>query len=208
MFKPDNQFAEFGERKKYNVNYFMEHIAYLQEGWVHLNKISAEAKARAQALELGLHSEKPKEENHEADPFGRNRRFKWGPRCEASCMDAFCILSSFDSSVGDSRRYGHADFKRLGVGVKSAQFGSCPMVFQEPDHPEIIMSYTDLGDLYICGLATVDIQRKYSSLDGLNDINPALKPYKPKLAFYGYDQLIPLHDYMTIPKLKGLLEEL
>ena len=205
-----NTAVAFGDRKERNTKYFKENIAHLRSGWCDLGAISTEAEAKARILEAGLHKEKPKERHHVADPFGRGRRFKYGPLCEAKCKDTFCTLSTFDNSVGDSRFYGHADFKRLNIGVKSSRFDSCAMVPMYPKRCEIIMSYTDSGDFFICGLATIDVILKYSSMDHLNDINPALKERKDdrKLGFFGYDRLIPLHNYLTIPKLKELLKSL
>ena len=201
---------EFKDRKKINTNYFMEEIAYLKEGWWKLDPISDEALAKAKILEEGFHAEKPKELQHKKDSHGRERRYSAGPRCEAKCKETYRVLSTFDNSVGDSRFYGDADFKALGVGVKASQFGSCAMVFQIPKSPEIIMSYTDFGDYYICGLAIPDVMLKYSSIERLNDPTPAFKdrPEDCKTGFYGYGHLIPLHDYYTIPKLKTLLGKL
>ena len=198
----------FAQRKKANTQYFKEHIAPLKDSWYKIDTVSLEAIQAAKELEDGFHKEKPKEANHKADSFGQERRFKYGPRCEALCKDTFNALSSFDKTVGDSRDYGDADFKKIGVGVKSAQFGSVAMVYREPKNPEIIMSYTDDGEYYICGLATLKVIRKYASEDFLNDTRPAHKLYAQKLGFYGYDKLIPLQDHLTLPKLIGLLKEI
>ena len=197
----------FAQRKKANIQYFNEYIAPFRDGWYKIDVVSLEAIQAANELEEGFLKAKPKEANHVADSYGQARRFKYGPRCEALCKDTYNVLSSFDKTIGDSRDYGDADFKKIGIGIKTAQFGSCAMVYKEPKNPEIVMSYTDEGDYYICGLATLDVIRQYSSEDFLNDTRPAHKLYAQKVGFYGYNKLIPLHNYLTMPKLINLLAE-
>lgn len=103
---------------------------------------------------------------------------------------------SFHFVLGSSSSYNHPDFLELGyvLGCKTAVRGRCAKVKLNPKSGEVVCVY-DKSDssLYICGILTGDIARKYGDLDLIEDVE--LKAVSAargtKVGFNRFDKLIP-----------------
>lgn len=97
-----------------------------------------------------------------------------------------------DLSIGESKDYSLPDLLPAGyeVGIKCCRVTSgVPYVPTYPKCPEIICAYDEKQDkLYIMGLATVEVMKKYGNakLNG-STVNPNYKK-----GFDAFDKLIPL----------------
>lgn len=97
---------------------------------------------------------------------------------------------------GSSNSYNHADFLELGftLGCKAAIMGRCVKVKLNPHCGEVVCVYDKaISTLYICGILTGEIARKYGSFDLIEDeeLRTIAKARGTKVGFNRYDKLIP-----------------
>lgn len=130
---------------------------------------------------------KRKEYGHQKDHNQEHKRSSTGQSGELAVEKHFGI-PVVDWTVGDSRKYNHADLKLTGynLGVKCATIGNTPLVPRNPKHAEIICVKYDDNTVIICGIATKEVIEKYWSDDFVRDKN-ALH----KTGFVGFDHLLP-----------------
>jgi hypothetical protein len=115
-----------------------------------------------------------------------------------------------DIGIGRVKSYTEPDLRYAGLpfGVKSSKIGNAPMVYPDHKQDEIICAakpyygkqneetgeyiITKIWKIYICGIATAEVIRKYQSPDYI--LNKNTEQSKVKNGFYGYDYLEPLKD--------------
>lgn len=100
-----------------------------------------------------------------------------------------------DWRIGESYEFDEADLKCVGynIGVKTLNFDDFPLVHKNPKRPEV-MCLVEFREVYICGIATIPILKKYVNDDRRRDGNAI-----HKTAFYGFKHL---EDISTLDKYK------
>lgn len=147
--------------------------------------------------------EKEKEKNHQKDRNQRSKRFRTGQTGEVA-LGNFIGYKIADFDVGRSKRFGHPDLIKIGIpaGVKCSTYFSCPLVPIKPCCCEVICIKTSTNSSVICGVATPDVLRKYSSLAYVHDYHA--NTINKKIGFYGFKHLIPFKNY---DELKAISEK-
>ncbi len=114
-----------------------------------------------------------------------------------------------DIGIGRVKSFIEPDLRYAGLpfGVKTAKIGNPQMVYPDHKQDEIICNakpyygktaetgehiITRIWKIYICGIATAEVIRKYQSPDYI--LNQNIKQSEIKNGFYGYDYLEPLTD--------------
>ena len=138
---------------------------------------------------------KSNEIQHQKDNGKRNLRQSGGKITEAAVANWLWCDNSVDYTIGDSSNYVGPDLKikasfgMVDLYIKSSAYGTFPLVKPNPSSSEIICLRKYEGKkivVLICGLATVDVLKQYTSKDYVKspNVNPKLK-----IAFYGYKHL-------------------
>lgn len=101
-------------------------------------------------------------------------------------LDKFnrAIESNYRTADFYNVKIGSIDYQKL--GAKAVNIGLCPMPFKNPEYPEII-TIIDENLLYIMGIASVDVLKKYQHEFLVKDKNAR----GVKGGFYGYWALTP-----------------
>lgn len=163
-------------------------------------KITEETKVLIHEFATQMTSAKSKEEAYKRDGKSKTVRWTTGPAGELA-VQAILKTPFVDLTIGESKSYNHADLRSIGlnVGVKTVRYGLFPMVPISPTRPEIIVIRKE-DRFYICGVATVETMKKYSSQNLIKDPN-AFKENR-KTGFYGFDKVLP---FRTLKELKEIL---
>lgn len=163
-------------------------------------KITKETKLLIHNFATQVISAKSKEGAYVRDGKSKSIRWTTGPAGELA-VQAVLKTPFVDLSIGESKSYNHADLRAIGlnVGVKTVRYGLFPMVPINPTRPEIIVIRKD-DRFYVCGVATVEVLKKYSSRNLIKDPN-AFKENK-KTGFYGFGEVLP---FQTLTELKEIL---
>jgi hypothetical protein len=147
---------------------------------------------------------KAKEEVHQSDPTNRMKRFGTGFLCEAG-VEQFLGADFMDTTIGNSKNYAVADMAPIGVnaGVKGGIYENNKFIAINRNlrHPQVICFLTaDRRRVFICGLATVDVLRRYSD----DDLIMTKDMSGRKTGFYGFQHLIKFRSLEELRKLAPL----
>lgn len=98
-----------------------------------------------------------------------------------------------DFSNGHSSDYAYPDLKSLGlnIGVKSATFGNCPLIYENHKTPEIIV-IRENNIFYILGVALPHILNTYQTRSLIKSKKHL--EFGKKTAFYGFEHLLPFDN--------------
>lgn len=129
--------------------------------------------------------------------------FVVGVCCEYAALRFIDKEYLLDLGIGRVRDFNLADlrFAGLDIGVKASKIGNAPLVYKNPKRDEIICCCTpkfrkdeydcwivdNISSVYICGLATVEVLKKYQDINFLIDKESSQASYKS--GFYGYSHL-------------------
>lgn len=105
-------------------------------------------------------------------------------------------MPDFDLSIGKCWQYDVPDFIEHGIvlGCKTSRDGHPALVREDTYYSEVICSYYPKVDVvYICGIATPEIQKQYMSLDYVanNAVRQKHGVHGGKQGFLDYDKLLP-----------------
>jgi hypothetical protein len=116
-------------------------------------------------------------------------------------VEKFLDIKFFDWSIGNSNCYNLTDLNSIGlnIGVKTVEFGKFPIVHKSPTKPEIIL-VKDGDYLYLLGIASIEVMKKYSDDDLI--LSSQLKARNVKTGFYGFEYL---QQFRNIKDLKEIL---
>lgn len=141
------------------------------------------------------------EQHHMRDSGSERKRFSTGFLGEAALSN---ILKRpiIDWAIGDSKDYNKADLSKLGlkVGIKTVGWGYFPVIFKNSYYPEIIVLKDKPNELYVAGLATVDVLKTYQDDELI--VSPNLRSRGVKTGFWGFEHLKKFHN---LEELKALL---
>jgi len=138
-----------------------------------------------------LIKKKSKEQHHIVDDRKESKRFTTGFLGEAA-LEKVLGISIIDWTIGDSDSYHVPDIPGYKIGIKTVEYGKFPIVFKNNYYPQIIciVDTTNIGIVYVCGIATPDILNKYQDDDLILDSK--LRARGTKTGFYGFDYLKPI----------------
>lgn len=203
------------KRRKLNNKHFKEQIWPLKDNWIFISyeeiiKSYSENLDKSEDLSERMLQTKAAEPGYKEDPKDLAKRLATGNTCEA--IIASIYKQPYDDSDGPSEKYKKPDIGGV-FGVKSSSWGNCALVYQEPLWPELIVvkDFRKLKritpGIYICGLATTKAQMKYSAIDRMTNTDAYFKKNYAKTGFFGYSKLIPVHEALTLPKIKALIRQ-
>ena len=140
--------------------------------------------------------EKKSELHHMIDGFNETKRFVTGFMGEAA-MEILLKAEITDYTIGNSMVYHVSDLKKCGydVGIKTVEYGKFPVIFKKSQRPEIFLIKKGKNDLYVCGLATVELLKKFQDDDLI--LSPSLRKKGTKTCYYNFKDLLKvesLHD--------------
>lgn len=144
---------------------------------------------------------KLKEKHYQVDDENIFDRFKTGVGGELA-VGKWLGVDSLDLTIGISHFYNSGDLTGLGIdcGVKSVEWGKYHVIHTKPTRPEImVIKETDL-DFLICGVATVEVMKRYSDINLI--VDPKLRARGTKTGFYGYDKL---QQFTNFDELKAIV---
>lgn len=174
-------------------------------------KISEKDIERSEQFANEVVSEKMKEQQHQKDSAKETKRWKTGT------LGEFALEKLLDSpgqivnwTVGKSAKYNVPDLQKLGlnIGIKSINSTDknstdClfPLTLKNPVRPEIIVIVrADGKGFFVCGLATVEVLKKYQ-----DDKLKCIANNDLKTGFYGFEHLIP---FKNLTELKEIYKKL
>ena len=202
------------DRREVNTRYFEEKVWPLRHNWYFIPLEEAVEKyskrlEEAKKLSEGMSKIKPKEAAYKQDGQNLAKRLATGNDSEGLAASIF--NAPFNTGKGPSYKFSGLDLEIF--GIKSSSYGNCAMVEKEPIGPQVVMVKNVKGEggeppgFYICGLATVWVQLSYVTINRLTYIEAYYKDGKQKNGFYGYEHLVPVHNHLTMPKMKSLIRE-
>lgn len=133
--------------------------------------------------------EKRNELHHKIDCFNERKRFVTGFMGEAA-MEILLKVEIIDYSIGNSIIYHSSDLKQCGydVGIKTVEYGKFPVIFKKPERSEIFLIKKGKNDLYVCGLATVELLKIFQDDELI--LSPLLKKRGTKTCYYNFKDLL------------------
>ena len=136
---------------------------------------------------------KAREEHHYRDNRSEIKRFTTGFVGEAA-IEKLLGIDIIDWNIGYSGLFHHPDIPGYRVGVKTVEFGKFPVIFKDNPYPQIICIKSKAHDnlIFVCGIATIEVLRKYQDTDLI--IDPNLRARGSKTGFYGFEHLLPLNS--------------
>ena len=136
--------------------------------------------------------EKRKEGHHQSDPSKTIKRFLTGMMGEIA-VEEVLDWEFVDWGIGTSSQHDNPDLWYLGleVGIKTVEWGTFPLVNNNFKDPQIICVRLSGDTVGVLGLATPEIQKRYSSPELVLDE----RAKERKTAFYGFHRLEKLGTY-------------
>jgi hypothetical protein len=136
-----------------------------------------------------LIKKKSKESHYKQDNQQMYKRHYTGFLGELA-VEQYLEKDLVDYSIGNAYKYKVADLHKLGfrLGVKTVENGKCPVIKKRPIDHEVICIKLSRNTVALCGVASIDILKKYSSDDYILD--KRIIQRGEKTAFYGFDKLI------------------
>jgi hypothetical protein len=117
-------------------------------------------------------------------------------------LEIMLNIPIIDWTIGNSRSYNIPDIPSLGIGVKTVEKGLYPLVSTKPKTPQIICVKDGPDRVVVCGLATIDMLKRYSNLDLVMDYRARMRG--SKTGFYGLDKLLRFKDLSELEALCGV----
>ena len=129
---------------------------------------------------------KQNEQLHIVDGDKEFKRFYTGLLGEAA-LEIYLDKPIIDYSIGESSKYNVPDIQRLGIGIKTSEYGKFPIIFKKNYYPQIINIKQSDNEILIAGIASVSTLNTYQNEDLILD--PNLRKRGTKTAFYGFGYL-------------------
>lgn len=141
------------------------------------------------------------EGHHINDNRKEIKRFTTGYLGEAA-LEIVLGIPIIDWTIGDSAYYHKPDIPGYNVGIKTVEYDKFPVIFKNNNYYQIIciVDPTEIGTVYVCGIASPEVLNKYQDDDLILD--PNLRARGTKTGFYGFDYLEPVHALADIEKYK------
>lgn len=149
---------------------------------------------------------KQQEEHHKSDKHNEHKRFYTGTLGEAA-IEELLGVDIIDWSIGNSSAFNQADLRSIGInaGIKTVESGNFPIVHVRPKRPEIINVRLNDTQVYISGLATLDILRWYQDVNLIK--SPSLRARGTKTGFYGISHLKPFYNLNGLKIHLGIIQK-
>lgn len=145
---------------------------------------------------------KEKENHYIKDRFNMKKRFMTGIIGE-SAVEQLLGIPIVDFTIGDSKSYNHPDIPYYNVGIKTVEYFKFPVVpiRNEVNQMICIKGIESDKEIYVCGLATVEVLNEYQDIDLILSDN--LRARNIKTGFYGFNKLIKVESLADIKDYKS-----
>ena len=126
------------------------------------------------------------------------QRFLTGSLGELAMEEYLGMRGIMDWSIGHSKKYDRPDLESIGIhaGIKTVRHGLFPLVKAKPEYPEVILIMVNNYHFVLCGVASVQMMCKHSTMELIKDERARAKGTKS--GYYGFSELEMFGNYQEL----------